>query len=74
VATAEHQRNLSECKDGLETCDYSALTPAEAGALKKAEHQRNYAACLKGSGYCDLSRLTAAEAGAIPPARGDSPQ
>jgi hypothetical protein len=47
-------------------CDYSALTPAESGALTQAEHQRNNAACLKGYGYCDLSRLTPAEAAAIP--------
>lgn len=47
MAIAEHQRNLSECKDGLETCNYSELTQAEAGALIDAEHQRNYRACLK---------------------------
>ena len=74
MIAAEQQRNLSECQDGLETCNYSALTPSEAGALTKAEHQRNYTACLKGYGYCDLSRLTPTEAGAIPPARNNVPR
>jgi hypothetical protein len=74
VAVAEHRRNLALCKDGLETCNYSALTPSEAAALTKAEHRRNYTACLKGFGYCDLSRLTPAEAGTIPPARESIPR
>jgi hypothetical protein len=74
VTAAEHQRNLSLCKDGLETCNYSALTLSETGALAKAEQQRNYTACLKGYGYCDRSRLTPAEASAIPPAHDKLPQ
>jgi hypothetical protein len=48
VIAAEHQRNFSECQNGLETCDYSKLTPSEAETLAIAEHWRNYAACLKG--------------------------
>jgi hypothetical protein len=74
VALAEHRRNLSECRDGLETCDYSALTGAETGALTKAEHQRNYVACSSGSGYCDASRLTPAEAAAIAPTHNEIPK
>jgi len=61
-ATAEHQRNLSECKKGGESCDYSRLSEREASALAIAEHQRNFTACAKGYGYCDRSRLTPAEA------------
>jgi hypothetical protein len=74
VAVAEHRRNLSFCKDGLETCNYSELTPSEAAALTKAEHQRNYTACLNGFGYCDPSRLTPAEASAIPPISDNVPR
>jgi hypothetical protein len=66
---AEHQRNLSACKAGKESCDYSKLTAPEAKVLADAEHKRNYAACLKGHGYCDASRLTPAEARAIPAER-----
>ena len=65
TALAEHQRNLSACKDGLETCDYSRLTPPEAKMLADNEHKRNYAACLTGYGYCDRSRLTAKETRSI---------
>jgi len=66
TAIAEHQRNISACRDGQETCDYSKLTAAEAKILATAEHKRNYTACLKGYGYCDPSRLTPSEANAIP--------
>jgi hypothetical protein len=64
---SEHQRNLSACKDGQETCDYAKLSAAEAKVLADAEHKRNYAACLKGYGYCDPSRLTVEEARMIHP-------
>jgi hypothetical protein len=66
VETADHQRNLSDCKAGLETCEYSKLTETEAGSLAASENLRNYRACLKGFGYCDRSRLTPAESNAIP--------
>jgi hypothetical protein len=63
----EHQRNLSVCRDGRETCDYSQLTATEAKMLADAEYKRNYAACLEGRGYCDLSRLTPEESHSIQP-------
>jgi hypothetical protein len=66
TAVADHQRNITECKNGQETCDYSKLTAPETKTLADAEQQRNYRACLKGYGYCDRSRLTPAEAKAIP--------
>jgi hypothetical protein len=66
VEAAEHDRNLSDCKAGRETCQYAKLSEKEAGALASAENARNYRACLKGFGYCDRSRLTPAESKAIP--------
>ncbi len=65
IAVAEHQRNISACKEGQATCDYSQLTPAEAKILTDAEHKRNYAACLRDYGYCDPSQLTAEETRSI---------
>jgi hypothetical protein len=67
TALLEHQRNLSACKDGQETCDYSKLSPSEAKVLADAEHKRNYLACLKGYGYCDPSRLTTEETVSVQP-------
>ena len=58
MEVAEHDRNLTDCKAGRETCQYSKLTGPETGALTDAEQVRNYRACLKGFGYCDRSRLT----------------
>jgi hypothetical protein len=66
TAVAEHQRNLSACKAGEETCDYSKLTAPETKLLADVEPKRNYTACFKGNGYCDPSRLTPSEAGTIP--------
>ena len=65
--------NLSACREGLVTCDYSLLSRAEAHALATAERLRNHAACLDRRGYCDRSRLTAAEAAAIPLPAGSAP-
>ncbi|HEX4920830.1 MAG TPA: hypothetical protein VFV92_08830, partial [Candidatus Bathyarchaeia archaeon] len=65
TAAAEDQRNLSACRDGQDSCDYSQLTPPEARMLADAEQKRNYTACLTGHGYCDPSRLTSSQAGAI---------
>lgn len=66
VAVSEHQRNLSNCTSGLESCDYSQLTVLESKALARGERQRNYRACLTGYGYCDRSLLTPAEVRSIP--------
>ena len=30
LAVADHQRNVSDCNDGMQSCDPSKLTPAEA--------------------------------------------
>ena len=51
MESAEHDRNLSDCKAGRETCQYAKLTEKEAGALAGVENARNYRACLKGFGY-----------------------
>jgi hypothetical protein len=66
VDASDRQRNLSDCRTGLETCNYEKLTEVEAGTLAGAERLRNYRACLKGYGYCDRSRLTPEELKAIP--------
>jgi hypothetical protein len=47
VAAAEHRRNLVLCQDGVESCDYSALTASEASQLALVERQRNYTPCVK---------------------------
>ena len=47
VETAEHQRNLSDCKAGRANCEYSKLTGPEAAAMASAEQLRNYRACLR---------------------------
>jgi hypothetical protein len=74
VAVAERQRNLSDCRAGSVSCDYSKLTAVETSALAVAERERNYTACLKGYGYCDRSRLTLSEASGIPAERTASPR
>jgi heterodisulfide reductase subunit A-like polyferredoxin len=66
VAAVHQQRNLSDCKSSLESCDYSKLTASDSKELARTEHQRNYAACRNGYGYCDLSQLTAAEVRSLP--------
>ena len=30
LAVADHQRNVSDCNDGMQSCDRSKLTPSEA--------------------------------------------
>jgi hypothetical protein len=65
IAAGENARNLLNCKNGGESCDYSVLTPVEASTLAAAEQRRNYTACQKGYGFCDRSRLTPAEAETI---------
>jgi hypothetical protein len=65
VTASEHQRDLSNCKDGAETCDYSKLTALEARTVAVGEQKRNYTACLNGYGYCDPSTLTPSEIEAI---------
>ena len=70
----EHQRNLSACRNGEDSCDNAKLTQAEATALALTEHKRNYQACLQGYGYCDPSLLTAAEASRIPAESAPTPR
>ncbi|PYQ18538.1 MAG: hypothetical protein DMF79_14700, partial [Acidobacteria bacterium] len=67
VEATVQARNLADCKDGRDSCDYSLLSRSEAQAMSGAERVRNYAACLNRRGYCDLSRLTPSEAALIPP-------
>ena len=73
VAIVEHQRNLSNCKSGQESCDYSQLTAVESEGLARTEHQRNYQACLKDTGYCDRSLPTPVEVRSIPPDHASAP-
>ena len=59
LAVADHQRNVSDCDDGMQSCDRSKLTPAEARDSSTAERLRNIADCKDGVGNCDHSQLTA---------------
>jgi len=59
--TSEHQRNVSDCRNGWGTCDRSQLSDREATALAVAEHRRNVSNCDNGFSSCDHSRLTAAD-------------
>jgi hypothetical protein len=66
VTASEHQRNLSNCKDGAETPDdYSKPTAPEARTVADGEQKRNYTACFNGYGYCDPFSLTPSEVEAI---------
>lgn len=58
---SEHQRNVSNCRNGWETCDRSQLTDAEVTALAVADHRRNVSNCESAFTSCDHSRLTAME-------------
>ncbi len=61
IAVAQHQRNVSDCKDSMSSCDRSKLTASEAREVGVSEHQRNLADCKDGLGGCDRSKLTKAE-------------
>ena len=54
---ADHQRNLTDCKDGMASCDPSRLTQSEARESSVAAHQRNLANCTDGISDCDHSNL-----------------
>ncbi len=45
LAVADHKRNVSDCKDGISSCDKSKLTPDEAGEISMANHQRKVSDC-----------------------------
>jgi hypothetical protein len=66
VKATVHARNLADCNEGRESCDYSLLSAPEAKNVAGTERTRNYTACLTGRGYCDRARLTLAEAARIP--------
>jgi len=66
VDVAVRARNMSDCREGRDSCDYSLLSPAEAKEITSAERVRNQTACVSGRGYCDRSRLTPAKAAKIP--------
>lgn len=59
---SDHQRNVSDCRNGWGYCDRSKLSEAELTALMVAEHQRNVSNCENGFTSCDHSRLTVKEA------------
>src|ERR1700720_1600998 len=63
--SSEHQRNVSNCRNGSQACDRSKLTPQEAISLAVADHKRNVSDCTDGFTSCDHSRLTASEAQGI---------
>src|SRR6185369_2111017 len=65
VPTANHQRNVSACRNGWAACDRSKLTATEAVALAIAEHEQNISRCKSGLGFCDRSRLSATEANEV---------
>src|ERR1700676_4307547 len=59
--SSEHQRNISDCRNGSQACDRSKLTSQEAIALAVADHKRNLSDCTGGFTSSDHSRLTASE-------------
>src|ERR1700757_3011260 len=59
---SDHQRNLSDCRDGFSSCDRTKLSEVERTALAVAEHQNNVTACNEGLRSCDHPRLTLSEA------------
>jgi hypothetical protein len=67
LEAALHARNMSDCKEGRDSCDYSLLSRLEGQEVTRVERARNYTACLSGRGYCDRSRLTTSETAKIPP-------
>ena len=62
AAVAGHLRNISECKDGIGSCDFATLTQSEAVEVRAAKHLRNTSDCRDGMGLCDPSKLTSSEA------------
>src|ERR1700680_3269005 len=55
--STEHQRNVSDCRNGAPTCNRAKLTPQEATALAVADYKRNVSDCTDGFASCDRSRL-----------------
>ena len=55
--SAEHERNLSNCRDGIGTCDTAQLTQSEANEVAIDNHQRN--AILHGSSSENLAMRVA---------------
>src|SRR4030095_3151448 len=66
VDAVVHTRNLANCREGRDACDYSLLSRSEAEVLARAEQGRNLTACRTRRGYCDRSRLTPTEAARLP--------
>ena len=48
MVAIDHQRNVSNCRAGLQPCDRSRLSGAERTALAVANHQDNVSACNNG--------------------------
>jgi len=65
VVVATHERQVSDCLDGLGRCDHSELTAAEARAVARAERERNGSSCTFGWDGCDRSRLNARETAGV---------
>jgi hypothetical protein len=65
VDAAVRARNVADCREGRDGCDYSRLDVPDSQAISGVERARNLAACQSGRGYCDRSRLTPAQAASI---------
>lgn len=61
MVTANHDRNLQSCLEGLGECDHTQFTSQEQQDVARANQDRNLRECLDGSDQCDHSHLTATE-------------
>jgi hypothetical protein len=57
----DHEQNLFACKNGWDSCDRSALTPADTNEVAAARHTQNISDCESAWTSCDRSVLSAPE-------------
>src|ERR1700747_2374047 len=55
------EQNLTDCKNGRETCNRSKLSQSESADVALASHRRNVSNCRSGFAACDHSKLTQQE-------------
>jgi len=60
-AVSLQEQNLRNCLYGIETCDRSQLTVAQASQISNLMHDRNLMKCLMGYEECDHSLLAPSE-------------
>ena len=57
----DQQQNLFACSNGWDSCDSSALTPADKNAVAKAKREQNISDCENSWTSCHRSTLSTPE-------------